>query len=323
MAARVEMRAAVLAGDRGVRVEGVAIPEPGPGEVRIRLEGCGVCASNLPVWEGRSWFNYPLPAGAPGHEGWGRVDALGAGVTGVEEGDRVAFLSGRAYAEYDLAPAESVVRLPEELGDRPFPGEALGCAFNVFRRSAIGAGQTVAIVGVGFLGAVLTRLATQAGARVVAISRRRFSLDVARAQGAAETIVLDEKWRVAERVRELTDGAGCDCVIEAVGLQGPLELASELTKERGRLVIAGYHQDGERRINMQLWNWRGLDVINAHERDPAVYLEGMRHALAAIAAGELEPWSLFTHSYPLDDLGSALTAVAERPEGFLKALVVV
>lgn len=323
MAARTEMRAAVLLGERGVRVEGAVVPEPGPGEVRIRVEGCGVCASNLPVWEGRSWFDYPLPAGAPGHEGWGWVDALGAGVTGVREGDRVAFLSGRAYAEYDLAPAGSVVWLPEELADRPFPGEALGCAFNVYRRSGIEAGQTVAIVGIGFLGAVLTRLAHRAGARVIAISRRRFSLDVARAQGAAETIVLDEKHRVVEQVRELTDGAGCECVIEAVGLQEPLELAGELTRERGRLVIAGYHQDGERRINMQLWNWRGLDVINAHERESAVYVEGMRRAVSAIAAGELEPWSLFTHSYSLDELGSALAAVAERPEGFLKGVVLV
>lgn len=323
MSAGGEMRAAVLAGGRGVRVEGVAVPEPGPGEVRIRLEGCGVCASNLPVWEGRSWFDYPMPAGAPGHEGWGWVDALGEGVAGLEVGERVAFLSGRAYAEYDLAPASSVVPLPPALAGRPFPGEALGCAVNVFRRSDVRPGQTVAIIGIGFLGAVLTRLAAQAGARVLAISRRAFSLVVARENGADETIGLDENWRVVERVRELTGGAGCERVIEAVGLQGPLELAGELTRERGRLVIAGYHQDGDRRVDMQLWNWRGLDVINAHERDPAVYVEGMRWAMAAVAAGELEPWSLFTHSFSLDDLGSALAAVEERPEGFLKALVLV
>lgn len=317
------MRAAVLAGERGVRVEGVEVPEPGPGEVRVQLEGCGVCASNLPVWEGRTWFEYPLPAGAPGHEGWGRVDAVGEGVVELAVGARVAFLSGRAYAEYDIASAATVVPLPEELAGRPFPGEALGCAYNVFRRSDIRAGQTVAIVGVGFLGAVLTRLAASAGARVLAISRRPFSLEVAREFGAAETIALDERWRMVERVQALTGGAGCERVIEAAGVQGTLDLAGELTQERGRLVIAGYHQDGDRRVNMQLWNWRGLDVINAHERDPAVYVEGMRGALAAVASGELEPWSLFTHSFDLDGLGAALAAVQERPTGFLKALVMV
>lgn len=315
------MRAAVLAGAEGVRIEAAAIPEPGPGEVRVRLEGCGVCASNLPVWEGRSWFDYPLPAGAPGHEGWGRVDAVGEGVSAPRVGARVACLSGRAYAEYDIAPADAVLELPDSLTGRPFPGEALGCAMNVFRRSEIEAGQTVAIVGVGFLGAVVTALASREGARVIAISRRPYSLEVAHEFGAAESIELGERWRVVEEVMRLTGGEGCDRVIEAVGLQEPLDLAGEITRERGRLVIAGYHQDGDRRVNMQLWNWRGLDVINAHERDPVVYLEGMRAAVAAIEGGELDPWSLFTHTFDLADLGTAMAAVKERPVGFLKALV--
>jgi hypothetical protein len=54
------------------------------------------------------------------------------------------------------------------------------------------------------------------------------------------------------------------------------DLAGELCAERGRLVIAGYHQDGMRQVNVQLWNWRGIDVINAHERDPQAYVDGMR-----------------------------------------------
>jgi D-arabinose 1-dehydrogenase-like Zn-dependent alcohol dehydrogenase len=83
------------------------MPEPGPGEVRVRLEGCGVCASNLSPWGGQPWFQYPFAPGAPGHEGWGRVDAVGEGVTSVARGDRVAFLSGAAYAEYDVAGRSS------------------------------------------------------------------------------------------------------------------------------------------------------------------------------------------------------------------------
>ena len=73
---------------------------------------------------------------------------------------------------------------------------------------------------------------------------------------------------------------------------------------------------------MQLWNWRGLDVINAHERDPAVYVEGMRAAVAAVAAGRLDPAPLYTHSYPLERLDEALAATRDRPEGFMKALIV-
>jgi len=315
------MRAAVLSRPQQMRLGEVGVPEPGARQVRIKLEGCGVCASNLPVWEGREWFNYPLAPGAPGHEGWGRIDAVGAGVAEFARGDRVAFLSGHAYAEYDVAPADAVLHLPPQLDGRPFPGEPLACAVNVFRRSAIEAGQTVAVIGVGFLGAILTRLATNAGARVIALSRRAWALELARAFGAAETLPLDDHWRVIEQVKELTRGAGCECVIEAAGQQWPLDLAAELTRERGRLVIAGYHQDGPRQVNMQLWNWRGLDVINAHERDPQVYLDGMRAAMHAVVSGQLDPAPLYTHVFPLDRLGEALEMLRQRPAGFLKALI--
>jgi threonine dehydrogenase-like Zn-dependent dehydrogenase len=297
------------------------LPEPGAGEVRLRLQGCGVCGSNLAMWEGTPWAQYPTEPGGLGHEGWGVVDAVGTGVTTVRVGERVAALSYRAFAPYDVAKAEECVALPPELDGMPFPGEALGCAFNIFRRGGIEAGQQVAIVGIGFLGALLTRLCATAGARVIAISRRAYARGVARSMGAHEVVPMDDHGKIIERVRELTDGAMCERVIEAVGKQWPLDLAAELTGTRARLVVAGYHQDGPRQVNMQQWNWKGLDVVNAHERDPRVYVQGMREAVEAVAAGVLDPRPLFTHIYPLERLREALEATRDRPEGFLKALV--
>lgn len=316
------MRAAFLAGPGQVRVEDVGVPEPGAGEVRVKLEGCGVCASNLTPWEGPEWMQYPTEPGSLGHEGWGIIDAVGEGVESLTVGDRVAALSYKSYAEYDIATTDAVVKLPATLSDQPFPGEPLGCAMNIFRRSDISAGQTVAIVGIGFLGALLTRLATDAGARVIAISRRQYSLDVAAQFGAAEVIPMEDHNGIIERVKELTGGEFCDRVIEAVGKQWPLDLASELVKERGKLIVAGYHQDGPRQVNMWLWNWRGIDVINAHERDPKAYIEGIREAVDAVASGRLDPSPLYTHRYSLDRLDEALNATRDRPDGFLKALVV-
>jgi threonine dehydrogenase-like Zn-dependent dehydrogenase len=315
-------RAAVIDAPGSARIDLVPLPEPAPTQLRIRLEGSGVCASNLPVWEGREWFDYPQESGAPGHEGWGVVDAVGDESHGFSVGDRVAALTYHAYAEHDLAEQDAVVLLPPELRDAELPGEPLGCAMNIFARSDIRAGQTVAIVGIGFLGALLTQLASAAGARVIAISRRPFALEVARNCGAHETIAMDDHARIIERVMSLTGGEGCERVIEAVGMQWPLDLAGELTRIRGKLIVAGYHQDGPRQVNMQLWNWRGLDVINAHERDPRAYLEGMRAAVDAVASGLLDPSPLYTHRFPLDRLGSALEATRTRPDGFLKALVV-
>jgi threonine dehydrogenase-like Zn-dependent dehydrogenase len=321
-ASQMRMRAAVLAGPGRMELDEVPLPEPGPGQVRVRIEGCGVCASNLTPWEGPEWMQFPGEPGGMGHEGWGVVDAVGPDVAGLAEGDRVAALSYKSYAQYDVAEADAVVKLPASLAGQPFPGEPLGCAFNIFRRSDIRPGQTVAIVGIGFLGAILTRLATDAGARVIAISRRPFSLDVARQFGAAETIPMDDHNAIIERVKELTGGRFCERAIEAVGKQWPLDLAGELTAERGKLIVAGYHQDGPRQVNMWLWNWRGIDVINAHERDPKAYIEGIREAVDAVATGRLDPSPLYTHSFPLERLGEALDATRDRPDGFLKALVV-
>jgi threonine dehydrogenase-like Zn-dependent dehydrogenase len=316
------MRAAVVTGAGRVRIEQVERPEPGRGQVRVRLEGCGVCASNLTPWAGPDWMTFPTAPGDLGHEGWGIIDATGPEVADVAVGDRVATLCGRSYAEFDVADLSQVVLLPAALAGAPFPGEPLGCAMNILRRADIQPGQTIAIVGVGFLGAILTRLAAEAGARVIAISRRRFSLDLAARMGAVEAIAMEDHYAIISQVQALTDGRFCDRVIEAVGKQWPLDLAAELCAERGRLVIAGYHQDGPRQVNMQLWNWRGLDVINAHERDPAIYRRGVREAVEAVASGRLDPAPLYTHVYPLERLAEALDATRDRPDGFLKALVV-
>lgn len=315
------MEAAVLDAPGRIAVAQVPLPDPGEGEVRVRLEGCGVCASNLTPWEGPEWMEYPTAPGELGHEGWGIVDAAGPGVEGLREGDRVAALGYRSYAEADIVPAGMAVKLPPELDGHPFPGEALGCAFNIFRRSDIVPGQHVAIIGIGFLGAVLTRLASAAGAQVIAISRRPESRALARRYGAAQTIAMEDHWQIIERVRAIAGEGLCARTIECVGKQWPLDLAGDLVGTGGRLVVAGYHQDGPRQVNMQGWNWKGIDVINAHERDPAVQLRGVREAAAAVAEGRLDPAPLYTHHYPLARLGEALDATRDKPQGFVKALI--
>jgi threonine dehydrogenase-like Zn-dependent dehydrogenase len=263
------------------------LPELVPGHVLVRIEGCGVCASSLPLWEGREWFEYPLEAGAPGHEPWGTVEA------GPEElvGRRVAFLSERGFAERALVAAEHVVPLPSELDGLPFPGEALACAVLVLRRADVRPGQAVAVVGLGFLGSAIASLL---GGEVTRV-RRETPLDG-----------LEERFEI---------------VIECGGTQAALDAASRLVAARGRLVIAGYHQDGLRTVDLRSWNWRGLDVVNAHERDPAAYVAAMSEAAALAAAGALDLQALVTHRFPLERLAEALEAARTRPPGFVKAWV--
>jgi 2-desacetyl-2-hydroxyethyl bacteriochlorophyllide A dehydrogenase len=313
--------AAVISAPGQIDLRMLEFRDPDAGELRVQIEGCGVCASNLSLWEGKPWFEYPFEPGAPGHEAWGRVDAVGEGVRDIARGDRVALLSSHAFAEYDFASSSEVIHLPAALDNMAIPAEPLGCAINIFNRALIRSGETVAIVGVGFLGTLLTQLATNAGARVLALSHRRSSLKLAEQFGAAAMIEISNAYYALQEVRRLTNGRGCECVIEAAGTQESLDLATELTAERGRLVIAGYHQDGPRQVKMQLWNWRGIDVVNAHERDPRVYVAGMREAIAAVESGVMDPRPLYTHSFPLTELSRAFETLGSSPEGFVKALI--
>ncbi|MBV9493865.1 MAG: zinc-binding dehydrogenase [Acidobacteria bacterium] len=314
------MLAAILGAPRRFGLLRAALPQPAAGEVRIAVQGSGVCASSLPLWEGRDWFEYPTSPGTPGHEGWGLVDAIGDGVTTVREGDRVAYLSTTAFAEYDIAAADGLVQLPPALDGKPFPAEAVACAMNAFRRTEAIAGQTAAVIGIGFLGAILVRLLSRAGMHVIALSRRPYALDLAKQCGAEETINLSDRWQAAARVWQRTGGAGCSRVIEAVGVQDTLDLATDLVGQGGRLVIAGYHQDGRRSVDMQSWNWKGIDVVNAHERDRARYVQGMREGVAAVLDGTIPLETLLT-PFPLGQIDDAFRSLEERREPFVKAVV--
>lgn len=315
------MRAAVITKPRTVEMQIMDIPEPAADEVRIRLEGCGLCSSDLPVWEGREWFNYPRKAGSPGHEAWGKVDAVGENVKTVRKGYRVTGLFYNAYAEYDLAKETEVVELAGSLSSKPFPGEPLGCAMNILKRSRIERSDTVAIIGIGWIGSLLVQLARQTGATVIAISRRNSSLEKARELGADYILSLNNNEDVVEKVEAITEGSLCDCVIEAAGKQETLDLAGKLTAIKGNLIIAGYHQGGPRQVDMQLWNWRGINVVNAHERDPDIYIQGIRKAIKYVSRGSLNPFPLFTHTFPLEHIGKAFEMQRQKLEGFTKALI--
>ncbi|MCY2686607.1 MDR/zinc-dependent alcohol dehydrogenase-like family protein [Salinimicrobium sp. TH3] len=315
-------KAAVLQAPQKVSLEEIELPKPSKGEVRIKLEGSGVCASNIPVWEGRDWFDYPVTPGEPGHEGWGIIDAVGEGITELKEGDRVTALTYKAYATHDIAKEDSVVKLPDFLQGKPFPGEPLGCAMNIFNRSDIQKGQKVAIVGSGFLGTLLVQLAKSAGAEVIAVSRREFSLDTAKKAGADHLVKMDDHYKIIEKIKELTGGNFCERVIECTGKEWPLNLSIELTGTRGKLIVAGFHQDGMRSLNVQMLNWRGIDMISAHERDPQQYISGIKDAVKAVEEGKMDPFPLFTHSFSLEKMDKAYKHLTDRPEGFVKALIV-
>lgn len=314
-------RAAVLMRPMRTQILEVSVPVPDENQVRVRLQGCGICPANLPVWEGRPWFNYPLEPGAPGHEGWGIVDAVGSAVRDLEVGQRVALMSSRAYAEYDVTTRNCVVPLPEELDDEPFPGEPFGSAINIFEHSDIREGNSVAIVGAGFLGLLLTQLAADAGAHPVVLSHRSFALELAMSMDAEETLVTTDDGRDAQRALRITNGIGFDRVIELAGTRSALDLASAICAEQARLVIRDHPPSDMRHANTVLWTCRGLDVVHAPGRSRDRFVSDVEKAIQAALEGRLDPFPLLTHTVVLNCLDRGFMLMRERPDGFVKALL--
>jgi threonine dehydrogenase-like Zn-dependent dehydrogenase len=289
-----------LVGQQLTRVRSVVVVLPGYQQVRVKVQGCGISTSHLPIWEGRPWYRYPLEAGAPGQEGWGFIDAIGPGVDDLEVGQRVAFMSGHAYAEYDITSRDCVVPLPEELDDEPFPGEAFADAMNVFERSDIRSGHTVAIVGGGFTGLLLTQLAADRGAHVALLSDRRFELECADSMDAEESVLLSADGKDARRALRINGAEPFDRVIETAGSQAALDLAKQLCADHAGLVIAGEPCGGA----------------------PDRYVKGVHRAIQAALEGRLDPFPLLSHSVSMRSLDHGFDLTRARPEGFIKALLV-
>lgn len=317
----IKMKAACIVAPRYTEIRDLPIPQPQVDEVLVKVRGCGVCSSSIPIWEGRPWFSYPLKPGAPGHEGWGEIVECKAKQKALLPGMHVALLTQNCFSEYVVAKPAECCPLPEQVSHLSFPGEAFACAFNIWERSAVRPKDTLAVVGMGFIGLVLVRLAAMRGVRCIALSRSSESLRQAERLGATSTIRYMDRLSAASEVNDLTQGVLCNCVIEAGGYQSTLDLAGDLVCEGGRLVIAGYHQDGLRQVPLQTWNWKALEIINAHERDPRVYLHGLHSALTTILEGSLQVGDFITHTFLPDQLDAAFSTLVQRPTGFIKGVI--
>jgi len=238
------------------------IPEPGPGWVRVKVEACGVCHSDLFTKAG-AFPGIALPR-VPGHEIAGRIDALGADVTAWKLGDRVgvgwhgghcfecdacrrglfincaqAKITGVShdggYAEFAVVPSESVARIPEELA--AVDAGPLLCAgvttFNALRNSGARAGQTVAVQGIGGLGHLAIQYAARMGFRTVAISRGGDKAALARELGAHE-YVDTELETAADGLRRI---GGADLVLATAPHADAMAATIDGLKPRGKLLI--------------------------------------------------------------------------------------
>jgi len=252
-------------------LEEIPRPEPGPGEVLVRVGAAGVCHTELHFLSGL--LNLGIAPLTLGHEIVGRVERAGAGVRGVAEGDRVivyyyvgcgkcrhclvgdehlcdalqaeyGFISDGGFAEYVKVPARNAVPLPDHLGDEA--AAPIGCgvttAVHAAGRARLAMGDVALVYGVGAVAYGLIQLARLAGAEVIAVSRSAAKLEKAQALGAAHVLNAKEG-RLAERVKEITHGHGADVVFELVATRETMTACTQAVAKRGRLVFIGYSED--------------------------------------------------------------------------------
>jgi threonine dehydrogenase-like Zn-dependent dehydrogenase len=302
-------RIARLIGPGGFDLTTRTLDPPAPGQVRVRILTTGVCASELhTVMDAQG--SYPLSIG---HEPTGIVAAVGEGVEGFSPGMRVTGGFGPAFADDVVADHGHLVRVPDEVGPDDANGEPLGCVMEARRRTHVEPGDRIALVGAGYMGLLMLQILMVTGAgEVTIVEPRGDARRNALAFGAADALAPDT-------VRPDLDGT-FDVVIEATGTQRGLDLATGLVREHGILSILGYHQS-DRTVDMQQWNWKAIDVVNAHVRRRDLLNDAIRRGLELTRLGRIHPGSLVTHRFGLDAVGDAFAALAGKPEGFVKAVV--
>jgi alcohol dehydrogenase, propanol-preferring len=306
------------------------VPQPGPGEVRVRVEACGVCGSDVFLQKGGFGDAVTWPV-IPGHEAAGIVDAIGDEVSEVGIGDQVAlyYISvplgdpwaarGRpnisphvtrmgvdvdgAFAEYVIRPVEALIRPPSPVRPEVLAvlTDAVATPLHGLKRVArLERGETLVVLGVGGLGSNAVQLGKAMGARVIAVTRSDAKLALARTLGADETIGADDGDVVAT-VRQVAGGYGADVVIQCVGSAAVDEQAIAMGGPGGRVVLIGSSLDHFRARAVDIF-WRELSVLGSRGFVP----DDIRDAIGLYLDGTLSVDHLVDNVRPLAEANDAL-----------------
>lgn len=339
------MRAAFFGGKEQMRLEEIPSPQPGPGEVVVRVSACGVCGSDLHSFLG----HWPQPPVVPGHEIAGTVESAGEGVSGFAPGDAVAveplvpcgecracrsgaysacgnhqFISWHrngGFAGAVVAPARSLLRLPEGRA-RTYGAlvEPLAVAIHGLRRASLQGGDAILVLGAGTIGLLAAAAARGLGAgRVMVTAKHPHQAELARSLGADAVVQLGEG-NPADAVRAWTDGEGADVVLDSVGGSQAIELAIRAVRRRGTIALVGaYVMPPRTALNEVIGKELHLVGSNCYGA-----VEGRRDfSLAAdlLATGRVDPSPLVTHRFPLDQIQQAFDTARDKSTGAVKVLV--
>jgi L-iditol 2-dehydrogenase len=337
-------KAARYYGGGNIRIEEVDLPELRNGEVKVRVRACGICGSDL-----TDWYMEPRAPAFFGHEPSGDVVEVGPGVEEVKVGDRVfahhhvpcfvchycrrgyytlcetfkkTSLYPGGFAEYIVVPAlnteRDTLRLPDSVSyEEATLIEPVGCCIKGIKRANLQLGDTVAVIGAGFMGLVHVQLARLFGAgRLFAVDSVPFRLQKAEDFGAHHTIDF-KKERVPEKLRDLNHGRGADVVIVCTGHFDALREAMEIAEKGSTVyVYAPLPPDTPFPVDIYRFFFSEITLVTTYS---ASHLD-TRAALALIAGGQIDAKNLLTHRFPLERTGEALS-LAKKAQDSLKVVV--
>lgn len=316
------MKAYVQDGAKHLAIHDLPIPEINDDEVLIRVRICSTCHS-----EYLGWLTGDRPGRRYGHEAVGVVERIGKSVKNFLPGDRVTGMLFNAFSEYIKIPYYNLVKVPEDVSDLSAILEPWSCLFSSVERMPVKLGDKAGIVGAGFMGLGFMQLLLLRGVSEVAVvDNREEALEHARCFGAAETYLpqnipdtyIVDTWddHIFER--------GLRIVAEVTGNAAALELAGRMVGVHGTLAVVGFHNiGGNRSIDMELWNWKAFEMINAHERRFNRHLSYMEAAIRLIRAGKLNTERFMTHAYGFEELNKAFEDMGNKPEGYIKGYVII
>ena len=330
--------------DELVSIDEVPVPEPGPGQVLVRIKACGVCASDLHVVQGVTPHGPSLPQ-TLGHEPAGVVAALGDGVEGWLPGDRVAFQMVRtcgtcaycqigrgslcerlsipgvdadgAQAEYALAEQRFLTPLP---GSIPFDQaailtDAVATPYHALKRGGVGEGVVAAIFGLGGLGMHAVQLAKMTGCSVIGVDLDPVNLERAHEWGADEVVDASDG-RPARRIKELT-GGGADRSFEFVGSNDSVDQAVKCLAPGGRATIVGLTPEPMRLLPEALFVSQELELVGSFGSTGS----DLNELIDLVDAGRLDLSRSITHTFDIEQFPRALELLESREEHPIRMVV--
>lgn len=341
------MLAAVLYGKEELRIEPVAIPPLGEGDLLVRVRVALTCGTDVKVFRQGYHARMIIPPAVFGHELAGDVVEVGPGAPRFRVGQRVVaansapclrcyycrrgvenlcddlLFNNGAYAEYIRIPARIVelntYEIPPHIGYQDAAlVEPLACVLRGLEETGARAGDAVAVVGLGPIGLMFVRLAKNLGARVIAVGRRLSQLERAAAMGADELVSAARVPDPARAVRELTHGRGADVAIEAVGKPETWELVTQMVRRGGVVNFFGGCPGGTRvSLETALLHYSEITCKASFHHTPA----HVRRALDLIGRGVVTARDFVTGEEPLAKLLTVMRHLMSR-NGHLKTAII-